>query len=69
MRYRTDIVRFRIPRSCLRQPRFVRVHLTNAMSPDFNDEAGPHYLDTPHSRSIDDATLARPVFTSPLYQH
>ncbi len=68
IKYTTDTVRLRVPRTCLQQPTWVKVRLSNAMAAAFWDEAPPHYIETPHGRLIDEATLARPVFTSRLYR-
>jgi hypothetical protein len=61
--YETNVVIMRIPRRCLRRPRWVRVHLDNALWTGDGQLPDAAYEDNPHS---DDANAY--MFTRRLYR-
>jgi hypothetical protein len=60
--YRRDVVTLRVPRSCLRYPRWVRVKLHNYTVADASVDSGRTYLDNPHNRQADPDAFTRRIY-------
>ena len=61
--YVTDVVTMRIPRRCLGRPRWVKVHLDNALWTGDSDHPDSAYEDNPHGHNA-----YTEAFTGRLYQ-
>jgi hypothetical protein len=62
--YRRDLVTVRVPRHCLRYPRWVRVKLSSFTyaSADDGVDNGHTYMDNPHNRQADPDTFTRRIY-------
>ena len=60
--YATNVVRMRIPRSCLGRPRWVRAGISNGLVPDADFNSDEFYVDNPHNHEAVNLAATRRLY-------